>query len=207
MVLRDRNHPSVILWSICNEEAIQGTPVAANIARAMTHEVKRLDPSRPVTAAVSGGLLNDDCIADAIEVDAASTTSCRCTTRFTRSIRDAADRRRDALRARRRAGRTRPTPTGSSLPRTTTRRAPWGATARETLAFVAARPFIAGLFAWTGFDYRGEPTPHGWPCVTLAVGHHRHRAGSRRTRFLHKAFFTASRSSLCRTGVRSARRL
>src|SRR5204863_9368644 len=35
MVLRDRNHPSVILWSICNEEAIQGTSVAANIARAM----------------------------------------------------------------------------------------------------------------------------------------------------------------------------
>ena len=54
MVLRDRNHPSVILWSVCNEEAIQGTPVAANIARAMQAEVKRLVPSRPVTAGGSG---------------------------------------------------------------------------------------------------------------------------------------------------------
>src|SRR5439155_11572791 len=41
MVLRDRNHPSVILWSICNEEAIQGTPASANIARAMQHLVKQ----------------------------------------------------------------------------------------------------------------------------------------------------------------------
>jgi beta-galactosidase len=68
MVLRDRNHPSVILWSLCNEEAIQGTPVAANIAKTMAAEVKRLDPTRPVTAAVSGGMLNDDSIADSIEI-------------------------------------------------------------------------------------------------------------------------------------------
>src|SRR5207248_651217 len=68
MVLRDRNHPSVILWSICNEETIQGTPVAANIARAMQTEVKWLDPSRPVTATVSGGILNDNCIANVVEM-------------------------------------------------------------------------------------------------------------------------------------------
>ena len=68
MVRRDRNHPSVILWSICNEEAIQGSPTGAAIARTMQHAVKQLDPSRPVIAAVSGGILNDDCVADSVEV-------------------------------------------------------------------------------------------------------------------------------------------
>ena len=29
--------------------------------------------------------------------------------------------------------------------------------------YYAARPFLAGLFFWTGFDYRGEPMPYGWP--------------------------------------------
>jgi len=53
---RDRNHPSVICWSICNEEAIQGETGGGRASRAtMVDQVKQLDPSRPVTAAVSGG--------------------------------------------------------------------------------------------------------------------------------------------------------
>src|SRR4029450_12242654 len=68
MVHRDRNHPCVIAWSICNEEAIQATPVGANIARSMQRAVKDLDFTRPVAAAVSGGVLDDGSIADVIEV-------------------------------------------------------------------------------------------------------------------------------------------
>jgi beta-galactosidase len=33
-----------------------------------------------------------------------------------------------------------------------------------------ARPFVAGGFAWTGFDYRGEPSPYGRPCVSSHFG-------------------------------------
>jgi beta-galactosidase len=36
--------------------------------------------------------------------------------------------------------------------------------------YYAARPFLAGLFFWTGFDYRGEPTPFGWPAVNSQMG-------------------------------------
>jgi beta-galactosidase len=36
--------------------------------------------------------------------------------------------------------------------------------------YYAARPFLAGLFFWTGFDYRGEPTPLGWPAVSSQYG-------------------------------------
>jgi beta-galactosidase len=190
MVLRDRNHPSVILWSICNEEAIQGTPVAASIARAMTHEVKRLDPSRPVTAAVSGGILNDNCLADAMEVMGinyqlpthdpyhakhprtpmfAAETHCVLATRGT--YQTDADRHVFA----------------SHDAEVTA----WGASARETWRHVRARPFLAGLFAWTGFDYRGEPTPHGWPCVNAQFGMLDTCGFPKAAFFLHKAFFTA----------------
>jgi beta-galactosidase len=33
-----------------------------------------------------------------------------------------------------------------------------------------ARPFVAGGFTWTGFDYRGEPSPYGWPCISSHFG-------------------------------------
>jgi beta-galactosidase len=189
MVLRDRNHPSVILWSICNEETLQGTPTGAKIARAMQAEVKRLDPSRPVTAAVSGGILNDDCIADAIEVMAinyqlatydpyhqkhpgrpivASETGCTLTTRGTYET--------DASKF----------VFGSY----DTEKAFWGNTARETWRAVSSRPFIAGMFAWTGFDYRGEPSPHEWPCVSTHWGILDTCGFEKDAFFLHKAFFT-----------------
>ena len=47
LVMRDRNHPSIILWSLCNEQQIQGTPQAATMARAMKQRVQELDPTRP----------------------------------------------------------------------------------------------------------------------------------------------------------------
>ena len=36
--------------------------------------------------------------------------------------------------------------------------------------FYEARPFLSGIFFWTGFDYRGEPSPYGWPAVTSQYG-------------------------------------
>jgi beta-galactosidase len=169
MVRRDRNHPCVILWSVCNEEAIQGTAVGENIARAMQEAVHQLDDSRPVTAAVSGGILNESGIGGVIEVMGinyqlplhdqyhakyphkpliAAETHCVLATRGTYETRG------DEF----------------SFASLDAEVAPWGASARETWTYIAPRPFIAGLFAWTGFDYRGEPTPHAWPCVNSHFG-------------------------------------
>ena len=59
LVRRDRNHPCVILWSLFNEEsALQGTEQGKEMVRRMMAAVKRLDATRPVTAAMNGGQLN-----------------------------------------------------------------------------------------------------------------------------------------------------
>lgn len=55
MILRDRNHPCIILWSMGNEEPIQNTESGARILRSMVRHAHRLDPTRPTTAAVTGG--------------------------------------------------------------------------------------------------------------------------------------------------------
>ncbi len=47
---------------------------------------------------------------------------------------------------------------------------PWATTAESWWTTYAARPFLAGGFVWTGFDYRGEPTPYGWPCINSHFG-------------------------------------
>jgi len=47
---------------------------------------------------------------------------------------------------------------------------PWAETAERWWKFYAAREWLAGGFAWTGFDYRGEPTPYGWPSINSQFG-------------------------------------
>ena len=46
----------------------------------------------------------------------------------------------------------------------------WSNTAEEWWSFFAPRPWLSGGFIWTGFDYRGEPTPYGWPCINSHFG-------------------------------------
>jgi beta-galactosidase len=46
----------------------------------------------------------------------------------------------------------------------------WAETAEQWWKFYAAREWLAGGFAWTGFDYRGEPTPYGWPSINSQFG-------------------------------------
>ncbi|UCC68072.1 MAG: beta-galactosidase, partial [Armatimonadota bacterium] len=53
MVLRDRNHPSIVLWSIGNEVKEAYLPWGPEIARRLAERVRALDPTRPVTCAVN----------------------------------------------------------------------------------------------------------------------------------------------------------
>jgi beta-galactosidase len=53
MVLRDRSHPSVIMWSIGNEIIERKEPQAVKTAKMLSDEIKRMDPTRPVTSAMT----------------------------------------------------------------------------------------------------------------------------------------------------------
>lgn len=53
MVLRDRNHPSVIFWSIGNEVPESGKTAGAALARTLADYIRSLDPTRQVTSAVN----------------------------------------------------------------------------------------------------------------------------------------------------------
>ena len=174
MMLRDRNHPSVVLWSVGNEEwRIEGNDVGARIAATMQRWVKQIDATRPVTVAISGGWGHG--LSEVIEVAGLNylgnlnkggfTTDQwharrpgqpiigteECAFNQTRGIYFD-DRAKCHLRA------------YDWDP------SDWGASLEQAWSHYAERPFLAGMCIWTGFDYRGEPTPFGWPAIASQFG-------------------------------------
>jgi beta-galactosidase len=169
LVRRDRNHPSVMLWSIFNEEPLQSTEAGYEMSRRMVKEIKKLDATRPVTGAMHGGLTTDLNAADAIDVVGLNyqiwiydeyhrkhpkrpLTSTEDTSAFMTRGEYASDRKAQVM--------------GSYDDEPSS----WGNTHRDAWKAIAQRPFIAGSFVWTGIDYRGEPTPHEWPSASSFFG-------------------------------------
>lgn len=167
---RDRNHPSVAIWSLGNEEfAVETTLSGMRVAANMQAFVKLLDPSRPVT-------INAD-LGDQWEgVDAAV------------EVRGWSYHVGPAMDAYHREHPAQPN-VGSEQGSTVGTRgiyaddkekgyvssyddsAPeWAQTAETWMSYFATRPWLSGGFVWTGFDYRGEPTPYGWPCISSHFG-------------------------------------
>ena len=169
LILRDRNHPSVILWSLGNEEwTIEGSSQGTRVAETMVAFAHRLDPTRLTTVASSGSWGRGDSIpidvmgfnyythgnADDYHAqfpDKPSVGTEECATFCTRGVYV---ENRDLCHL---AAYDKNSPN-------------WGALAEQGWTYHAARPYIAGLFIWTGFDYRGEPTPFGWPAICSQFG-------------------------------------
>ena len=169
LLLRDRNHPSVFMWSIGNEEFyIQTTDAGKRIAQSMIQKQAQLDPSRTSTYAANVGNYlpgvnevipvrgfnyhSDDISAyhkdhpeqPIIGTELGSTVT-------TRGIYV-----RDTVRAY--------VPDEDSI-------APsWASTAEHWWKLCAPYDWYTGGFVWTGFDYRGEPTPYGWPSINSHFG-------------------------------------
>ena len=166
LVLRDRNHPSVCIWSLCNEEYRQCQEEAGRIGATMQRLVKQLDPTRPVTA---GENVRDVTgLMPALEV------------------RGWNYQRASSIDAYRKRYPNQPH-VGSEQASTQTTRGEYVSDKQKCFVesydgkgvapeewwgnTFAPRPWLSGGFIWTGFDYRGEPTPYEfWPCISSHFG-------------------------------------
>ena len=168
LIRRDRNHPCVFAWSIGNEEwFVQGSERGALIAAAMKRLARKLDPSRLVTEAMNGdwgkGLTN---VVDVqgfnyvhADIDEFHRAHPGLPTMGTETASTVSTR-----------GIYANDPVRGYLSAYDLNFPSWAATAEHWWSYYDARAFLAGGFAWTGFDYRGEPTPYGWPCISSHFG-------------------------------------
>ncbi|HEX5323814.1 MAG TPA: glycoside hydrolase family 2 TIM barrel-domain containing protein, partial [Capsulimonadaceae bacterium] len=167
MILRDRNHPSIIMWSLCNEEGIQSTPAGARIFSAMKQRVLQFDKTRPITCAMNGGWGQGITLVEDLqgvnysprEYDSFHKSFPNMPLYGSETSSEVGDRgiyENDSQKAYVSAYDSNPVP--------------WGQTASGAWEPIATRPFVAGGFVWTGFDYKGETTPYGWPDVNSHFG-------------------------------------
>lgn len=168
MIDRDRNHPSVILWSVGNEEwAVEHGEKGVEIARRMSEAVHGMDRTRPSTYGNAGGpdlvkgvdvfgynyivqnpvdeyhrLYPEKCAVGTEETSGAGT--------------------RGVYRTVPEKGWMVPLNRIDTLGRVNVIEYGW--------KFYKARPWGLGLFYWTGCDYRGEPNPMKWPATGSQFG-------------------------------------
>ena len=160
MILRDRNHPSIIMWSLCNEEKLQGKPEGAKLFSTMMQEVHRLDTTRPITCAMSGGWLTNG-IADVEEIVGVN---------YNTQVYDKVHQRYPQKAIFGSEDTNEKTTRGEYADdRATGMRSGYNLSDKLWLD-VVNRPFMCGSFTWTGFDYKGEPNPYGWPDVSNNTG-------------------------------------
>jgi beta-galactosidase len=191
-IRRDRNHPSVFIWSVGNEIPEQGGKAGDTSGRVIARElaaiVRSLDSTRPLTTAnnnveTSNNLIKSNAM-DLIgfnynhdkwkdfhtnfpgkKLIATETTSALQT-------RGSYDMPADSMRI---------WPVAWDKPLTTGNEdlscsaydncyTPWGSSHEQTLKAFENDPVVSGMFVWTGFDYLGEPTPYVWPARSSYFG-------------------------------------
>lgn len=160
MILRDRNHPSVIMWSMCNEETLQGKPEGARLFSAMMREVHRFDTTRPITCAMSGGWLTNGIadVEDIVGINYSTHVYDKVHARYPhKALFGSEDTNEKTTRGEYANDEKSGMCSCYNLSDTN-----WRA--------VITRPFMCGSYTWTGFDYKGEPNPYGWPDVANNTG-------------------------------------
>ena len=169
MIRRDRNHPSVILWSVGNEEwGIEWNDFGRRIAESMREYCHASDHTRPMCAASSSGpeIL--------VPADVAG---------YNYILQNPVDRHRADYPERCALGSEETSGCGTrgiyfdcgNGCMTAHNRKKHGPDSlynciERGWKFYHERPWLAGLFYWTGFDYRGEPNPMEFPATGSQFG-------------------------------------
>ena len=170
MIVRDRNHPSIILWSIGNEEhTIQWKPVGERIGRSMKRLIRKLDPTRMVTAAMhdrssAEGFMN------VVDVHGWNYMRVGSIEEFHKANpkRPIVGSEESSVMTTR--GVYADDPNKGYCAAYDIKTPKWGLSAEAWWTYFAQRPWLAGGFAWTGFDHRGEPIAYKWPNVVSHFG-------------------------------------
>ena len=189
-VKRDRNHPSIILWSIGNEIREQFDSSGIHITKELVGIVKSLDSSRPVTAALtepdpkknfiyqSGAL---DLLGFNYHIEAYEDFPQKYPgQKFigAENVSGLASRGHyefpsDSVRYWPESSKFKTVDKGNadfSVSAYDHVAAYWGSTHEATWKLIKKYPFLSGLFVWSGFDYLGEPTPYPWPARSAYFG-------------------------------------
>ncbi len=167
MVRRDRNHPSVVFYSLFNEEPLQNTEEGTNIYKRMRACVRRLDDTRLITGALNGSMEGSG-----LEMDITGVNyNLRAIDRMRKFHPDnplMGSENNSAVTTR---GCYLSDYEGKQVLSNYDEEAvPWGQTVGQTWDFLRKHTYFAGIFIWTGFDYRGEPSPFSWPSVSSQFG-------------------------------------
>ncbi|QNA45675.1 sugar-binding domain-containing protein [Lacibacter sediminis] len=189
MVLRDRNHPSVFMWSIGNEIREQFDSTGTTIAKRLVDLIKAIDTTRPVTCALTENFPEKNFIwkSGALDVlgfnyklyDYAELPNrfpgqsfVATETASALSSRGSYDMPSDSNRLWPPDGKT-PTVKGNadmSVSAYDHVYAYWGSSHEAALLAVNKYKFMSGMFVWSGFDFIGEPVPYAWPARSSYYG-------------------------------------
>ncbi len=177
LIRSERNHPSIFLWSMCNEQWSGASPGAARMLREMKQRVHELDPTRPITAAMNGAFDSPQGMISELEVlginynpskydsthqlfpkipIVASEIASEISTRGIYTTDHWEDYYGDRARG--------------YVSAYSITAGPAGQTVEKAWPPVVAREFIGGGFVWAAFDYKGEPRPFSWPVINCHYG-------------------------------------